>query len=91
MCFRRVASTVSVHFCVVVMLAHNADSRSTCALRLVLVDELAMRQVVLTSCGVQNEAEDMKNQAEEEAAQRELCEFQLEKLRMQVLGMRTSA
>jgi len=76
------------------MLAHNADAGSTCALRLILVYELTMitmRQGVLTSCWVQNEAEDMKNQAEEEAAQRELCEFQLEKLRMQVLGMRTSA
>ena len=39
----------------------------------------------------QTEAEDMRKEAEEEAAQRELCEFQLEKLRMQVLGMRTSA
>jgi hypothetical protein len=39
----------------------------------------------------QNEAEEMRKEAEEEATQREHCEFQLEKLRMQVLGMRTSA
>jgi len=39
----------------------------------------------------QNEAEEMRKEAEDEAAQRELSEFQLEKLRMQVLGMRTSA
>ena len=42
-------------------------------------------------CAVQTEADEMRRQVEDEAAQRELCEFQLEKLRMQVLGMRTSA
>ena len=43
------------------------------------------------SPAAQNEAEEMRKEAEDEAAQRELSEFQLEKLRMQVLGMRTSA
>ena len=36
------------------------------------------------------QAEELRKAAEDEAKQRELCEFQLEKLRMQVLGMRTS-
>jgi len=44
----------------------------------------------LCVCG-QSEAQELKKEVEEEAAQRELCEYQLEKLRMQVLGMRTSA
>jgi hypothetical protein len=38
----------------------------------------------------QSEAEELKKEVEEEAAQRELSEYQLEKLRVQVLGMRTS-
>ena len=78
--------TFSHHFTCISML-----SDQICLYVLVLRKCLGVSGSRSCVCAVQTEADEMRRQVEDEAAQRELCEFQLEKLRMQVLGMRTSA